>query len=75
MQRRNYANSLRHLSSGLHHRERKFIGKIEIYWLKKCIGGQRFRKVMKAGTKERDVVQLPVHKRGIGKPERNREVM
>ena len=38
-------------------------GKIEIYWLKKCIGGQRPRKVMKAGTKERDVVQLPAHKR------------
>ena len=42
--------------------ERNFIGKIEIYWLKKCIGGQRLRKVMKAGTKERDVVQLPAHK-------------
>ena len=36
------------------------MGKIEIYWLKKCIGGQRPRKVMKAGTEERDVVQLPV---------------
>ena len=39
------------------------MGKIEIYWLKKCIGGQRPRKVMKAGTEERDVVQLPAHKR------------
>ena len=29
----------------------------------KCIGGQRPRKVMKAGTEERDVVQLPAHKR------------
>ena len=37
--------------------------RVEIYWLQKCIGGQRLRKVMKAGTKERDVVQLPVYKR------------
>ena len=62
MQRRNYANSLRHLSSGLHHRERNFIGKIEIYWLQKRIGCQRLRKVMKAGTEGLNVVQLPAHK-------------
>ena len=35
---------------------------IEICWFKKCIGGQRLRKVMKAGTEERDVVQLSTHK-------------
>lgn len=46
-----------------HHRERNFMGKIEIYWRQKCIGGQRPRKVMKAGTEERDVVQLSTHKR------------
>lgn len=37
--------------------------RVEIYWLQKCIGSQRLRKVMKAGTEEWDVAQLPAHKR------------